>query len=77
MILLLLLAQIVASSAAPATTGYPTEARADYESARGYVLARTVRALAFFLVFLPLAAIPALIARLGRLIIVRKPQPTP
>ena len=46
---------------------WPTEARAEYASARGFVLARAIRTLAFALVFLPLAAIPALAARLVQL----------
>lgn len=43
---------------------WPHEVRADYTNPRGYTLARAFRAVAFLTVFLPLAAIPALLTRL-------------
>lgn len=43
---------------------WPTEERAEYASTRGFVLARAIRTLVFTLIFLPLAAIPALLARI-------------
>lgn len=54
---------------------WPREKRADYSNARGYLLARAIRAMAFIAVFLPLAALPALVAKLIELIAPGKPQP--
>ncbi len=45
---------------------WPLEARADYASFRGFVLAHTVRAAAFALIFLPLVGLPALLTSLIR-----------
>lgn len=44
---------------------WPAEARTEYDSGRGYVLARVVRAVAFVALFLPLAALPAMITRVA------------
>ena len=47
---------------------WPPEARADYANRRGFFLAQLLRALAFLGLFLPLVAIPAVLARLtGRI----------
>ena len=45
---------------------WPSEARADYSNASGFLLARLIRMLAFAAVFLPIVAIPAVLARFGR-----------
>jgi len=56
---------------------WPMESRADYPSASGYLAARLIRAGAFLAIFLPLAALPALTARLLQLAFRRKkPSPT-
>jgi hypothetical protein len=55
---------------------WPLEARADYDNARGFVLARAIRAVAFVTLFLPLAAIPAFIARLIGFVLPRKAATT-
>jgi hypothetical protein len=41
---------------------WPPEDRAEYRTASGYRAAQAVRLLAYLLVFLPLAGVPALIA---------------
>ena len=56
---------------------WPRESRADYTSARGHTLARAFRALAFLTIFLPLAALPALLTRLLTLATRKKPAPVP
>ena len=54
---------------------WPMESRADYPDARGYTLARLIRTAAFLAIFLPLAAIPAVVTRLLTLAFRRKPKP--
>ena len=56
---------------------WPSEARADYASTRGYILARLIRALTFVALFLPLAAIPALLTRIAGSLNQRTAHPIP
>lgn len=55
---------------------WPLELRSDYGNARGFALARIIRAICFVMLFLPLAALPALAVHLIRLMSRRK-APTP
>ncbi len=45
---------------------WPAEVRSDYGDGAGYVSARFIRLLAFFVLFLPLASVPALVWRTAR-----------
>lgn len=56
---------------------WPHEVRTDYTDPRGYTLARAFRAVAFLTIFLPLAALPAIAARLLTLVTRKKPAPAP
>ena len=56
---------------------WPREVRGDYTNARGYTLARAFRAAAFLTIFLPLAALPALLTRLLTLATRKKPAAAP
>ena len=47
---------------------WPQEARSEYDSRRGYVMARMVRGVAFLALFLPLAALPAFAASIFKLV---------
>lgn len=55
---------------------WPMESRADYPKASGYLAARLIRAAAFLAIFLPLAALPALVFRALELVFRRK-KPAP
>lgn len=53
---------------------WPSESRADYPNARGFVMAKLIRSVAFATVFLPLVALPAIAVRIWAAM---KPKPLP